>query len=60
MVTDRGKKTGVLELTLTGESKALVQKTLNSIDENYVLQNVARKSEEAEKVWSFLKNSCQP
>lgn len=55
VVTDRGKKTGVLELTLTGESKALVQKTLNSIDENYVLQNVARKSEEAEKSLEFLK-----
>ncbi|MGQ6261850.1 tyrosine-protein kinase Wzc, partial [Serratia sp. IR-2025] len=55
LVTDRGKKTGVLELTLTGESKALVQKTLNSIDENYVLQNVARKSEEAEKSLEFLK-----
>lgn len=54
-VVDKGKKTGVLQLTLVGESPTLVKQTLDSIDGNYVLQNVARKSEEAEKSLEFLK-----
>jgi len=55
-VKDRGKKTGVLALTLVGDDPLLTQKTLQSIAQNYILQNVARKSEEAEKSLAFLEN----
>lgn len=55
-VKDRGKKTDVLALTLLGDDPALTQRTLQSIADNYILQNVARKSEEAEKSLLFLEN----
>ncbi|MFC3395015.1 tyrosine-protein kinase Wzc [Brenneria rubrifaciens] len=54
-VTDTGKDTGVLQLTLEGEDPAKVSKILNSISQNYLQQNVERKSEEAGKSLEFLK-----
>ncbi|HHQ6582078.1 TPA: polysaccharide biosynthesis tyrosine autokinase [Serratia fonticola] len=53
-VTDKGKDTGVLELSLVGKDKSKIVKVLDSISKNYVLQNVERKSEEAGKSLSFL------
>lgn len=54
-VADKGKDTGVLELSLIGEDPVAVRKTLDSIARNYLLQNVERKSEEAAKSLDFLK-----
>ncbi len=54
LIEDTGKDTGVLSLTYTGTDKNLVKDTLNSITQNYLLQNVERKSEEAEKSLQFL------
>ncbi|HAT4999877.1 tyrosine-protein kinase Wzc [Serratia marcescens] len=54
-VEDKGKDTGVLALSLTGENKWRIQEVLDSITKNYLLQNVERKSEEAGKSLSFLK-----
>lgn len=54
-VADKGKDTGVLGLTLTGEEPRLIQKTLDSITRNYLDQNVERKSEEDAKSLGFLK-----
>ncbi|WP_413729801.1 tyrosine-protein kinase Wzc [Sodalis sp. RH22] len=54
IIEDAGKDTGVLELSLTGEDPVLVQKTLDRIAQNYLLQNVERKSQEAEKSLEFL------
>lgn len=54
-VADKGKDTGVLGLTLTGEDPVLISKTLNSITKNYLEQNVERKSEEDAKSLDFLK-----
>jgi tyrosine-protein kinase Etk/Wzc len=54
-VEDKGKDTGVLSLSFVGEDPALVQKILDSISNNYLLQNVERKSEEAAKSLDFLK-----
>ncbi len=51
---DSGKDTGVLTLTFTGPDPVLAQKTLAGITNNYLLQNVERKSEEAEKSLEFL------
>ncbi|PXW49253.1 tyrosine-protein kinase Etk/Wzc [Erwinia sp. AG740] len=54
-VADKGKDTGVLQLTLEGSDPALVKKTLTSISDNYLQQNVDRKSEEAARSLAFLK-----
>ncbi len=54
-VTEDGKDTGVLTLTYTGEDREQIRDILNSITQNYVKQNVARKSEEASKSLAFLK-----
>ncbi len=54
-VQDKGKDTGVLALSLIGENPNMVRKTLDSITRNYLLQNVERKSEEAAKSLTFLK-----
>ncbi|EHD22422.1 MULTISPECIES: tyrosine-protein kinase Wzc [Brenneria] len=54
-VADTGKDTGVLQLSLEGEDPAKVSKILNSISQNYLQQNVERKSEEAGKSLAFLK-----
>ncbi|HDM8040592.1 TPA: polysaccharide biosynthesis tyrosine autokinase [Vibrio fluvialis] len=55
-VSERGKQTGILELSFTGENRALISDVLNDITQNYFLQNVARNSAEAEKSLSFLKS----
>ena len=54
-VADKGKDTGVLALSLEGEDPALTTKILGSISQNYLQQNVERKSEEAGKSLEFLK-----
>lgn len=54
-VIDKGKDTGMLELSLEGENADLIQQILAQICINYLSQNVARKSEEAAKSLEFLK-----
>lgn len=54
-VADKGKDTGVLGLGYTGEHPAMIRRILNQIINNYLLQNVQRKSEEAENSLTFLK-----
>ncbi|MEQ9916348.1 tyrosine-protein kinase Wzc [Pectobacterium aroidearum] len=55
-IADRGKSTGVLELSLEGTDPQKIHSILASISENYLQQNVERKSEEAGKSLDFLKN----
>ncbi|CAM4060260.1 tyrosine-protein kinase Wzc [Serratia silvae] len=54
-VADKGKDTGVLGLTLTGTDPDNIKNVLNSIIQNYLEQNVERKSEEDAKSLEFLK-----
>lgn len=54
-VADKGKDTGVLSLTLEGVNPEKTQKILDSIANNYLQQNVERKSAEAAKSLEFLK-----
>ncbi|WGL29290.1 tyrosine-protein kinase Wzc [Pectobacterium brasiliense] len=54
-VADKGKDTGVLALSIEGEDPILTTKILSSISQNYLQQNVERKSEEAGKSLEFLK-----
>ncbi|OON39696.1 tyrosine-protein kinase [Izhakiella australiensis] len=51
---DKGKTTGVIGLTYTGEDPVKIKQVLNAIVNNYVLQDVQRKSAEAEKSLKFL------
>jgi capsular exopolysaccharide family len=53
-VTETGKDTGVLSLTYTGEDKDQIRDILNSIAQNYLAQNVERKSEEASRSLKFV------
>ncbi|MBY5947408.1 polysaccharide biosynthesis tyrosine autokinase [Photobacterium rosenbergii] len=53
-VTERGKQTGILNLSFTGEDRGLNEKIINNISQNYLLQNVARNSAEAENSLQFL------
>ncbi|NLS13543.1 polysaccharide biosynthesis tyrosine autokinase [Vibrio sp. SM6] len=54
VVTERGKQTGILELSFESADRVLAVKLLNDIAQNYFLQNVARHSAEAEKSLTFL------
>ncbi len=54
VAADKGKETGIIGLTFTGEDPAQISQILNSIVGNYVLQNVQRKSAQAEKSLQFL------
>ncbi|MGR5179096.1 polysaccharide biosynthesis tyrosine autokinase [Vibrio mediterranei] len=54
-ISERGKQTGILQLSLEGENKPQIERVLNDISQNYFLQNVARQSAEAEKSLEFLK-----
>lgn len=53
-VTDQGKDTGILLLTVTGDDSELVRKILDNISENYLEQNVARQAAQNEKSLEFL------
>ncbi len=53
-VKERGKKSGVLELSLLGQDPDEIGRVLDDIQNTYVRQNVERRSAEAEKTLRFL------
>ncbi|MBK4714618.1 polysaccharide biosynthesis tyrosine autokinase [Enterobacteriaceae bacterium YMB-R22] len=53
-VTDKGKDTGVMQLTYEGPDPVLIRKVLDSISRNYLQQNIDWKSEEAERSLVFV------
>jgi tyrosine-protein kinase Etk/Wzc len=53
-VTEKGKKTGILELTMESTNPDSALQTLNEIANIYVRQNVEQKSAEAQKTLEFL------
>ncbi|GIU02695.1 polysaccharide biosynthesis tyrosine autokinase [Shewanella sp. KT0246] len=53
-ISERGKQSGILELSYSGENRAKIESILNDISKNYFLQNIARNSAEAEKSLQFL------
>ena len=55
-ISERGKQTGMLQLSFTGDDRTEIQTVLNNISQNYFLQNVARNSAEAQKSLTFLQN----
>ena len=53
-VSEKGRRTGVLSVSLQGTDKAKTRKILDSVARQYLLQNVQRLSAEAEKSLQFL------
>jgi tyrosine-protein kinase Etk/Wzc len=53
-VQEKGKDTGILTVTLTGPNQARIQKELDAVADNYLLQNINRQAAEAEKSLAFL------
>ncbi|KFB88711.1 tyrosine protein kinase [Serratia grimesii] len=55
-VEDKGKDTGVLAISYNGDNPIQIKKVVDSISRNYLEQNVERKSEEAARSLTFLKD----
>lgn len=53
-IAEQGKESGIIEVTLQGRDPKIVNLTLSEIGREYMRQNLARKTEEAEKSLSFL------
>lgn len=53
-VSDEGKDTGMLSLTLTGDNSVLISAILDSISQNYLAQNIARQAAQDAKSLDFL------
>ena len=53
-IAEKGKLSGVIEVKLEGDDPLMTAKTLNAVGNEYIRQNVERKSEEAEKSIVFL------
>lgn len=53
-VAQRGRETGILELTLTGPDRVELQRSLNAIASVYLIQNINRQAAEAESRLQFL------
>ncbi|CAJ94842.1 Polysaccharide biosynthesis tyrosine autokinase [Cupriavidus necator] len=54
MISERGKESGVIGVSLNGNSPTMIAAILNEIAGAYVDQNVRRKAAEAEKSLAFL------
>jgi len=53
-VQERGRDTGILELTLTGTGAEEIQRSLDAIANVYLMQNINRQAAEAESRLEFL------
>ncbi|HET8722791.1 MAG TPA: polysaccharide biosynthesis tyrosine autokinase [Anaeromyxobacteraceae bacterium] len=53
-VSERGRKTGILQIALEGPDRDLVARTVDAVASDYQRQNVDRRSAEAEKTLAFL------
>ncbi len=54
VITEQGKQSGVIEVKLQGEHAKRINALLSEIGREYMRQNLARKTEEAEKSLAFL------
>ncbi len=54
VITEKGKKTGIIQVQLAGPDASQLVKTLDALADAYVRQNVERKSAEAEKTLAFI------
>ena len=56
MVSEKGKKTGMLALSLNGDDRNAIRSVLESVARNYVMKNIERNAAEAEKSLQFLQS----
>lgn len=54
VISEQGKQSGIIEVKLQGESARRTYSVLSEIGREYMRQNLARKTEEAEKSLAFL------
>jgi tyrosine-protein kinase Etk/Wzc len=54
MISERGKQSGLISVSLDDANPALAARVLNAIGRQYIEQNLALKTEEAEKSLAFL------
>jgi tyrosine-protein kinase Etk/Wzc len=54
-ITELGKQSGVISVSLEGDDRKRITSSLNEMSREYVRQNTARTSEEAQKSFAFLK-----
>jgi tyrosine-protein kinase Etk/Wzc len=54
VITERGKDSGIIEVKLRGENAQDTYRLLSEISREYMRQNLARKTEEAEKSLAFV------
>ena len=55
-VSERGDKTGIIQLTLTGEDQKQVSRVLANVVQSYVDQNLARGSEQTSTTIKFMES----
>ncbi|MBL1908618.1 tyrosine-protein kinase, partial [Klebsiella pneumoniae] len=53
-VSDQGKDTGILILSLIGDNPKLIEDIIDSISNNYLAQNISRQAAQDEKSLEFL------
>jgi tyrosine-protein kinase Etk/Wzc len=53
-VSEKGKQSGIIRMTLDGTNPALISATLNEIGRGYLHQNDERKAMDAEKLLAFI------
>lgn len=55
-VSERGKQTGIVQLTMTGEDQRQVSRILENVVQSYVNQNLARGSEQTTTTIEFMES----
>lgn len=55
-VTEKGKQTGIVQLTLTGDDQRQVSRVLANVVQSYVNQNLARGSEQTTTTIKFMES----
>ncbi|MCC8392608.1 polysaccharide biosynthesis tyrosine autokinase [Paraburkholderia sp. MMS20-SJTR3] len=53
-ILEKGKQSGIIDVSLTGNDRHLTAQILNNLGDEYVAANIARKAAEAEKSLAFL------
>lgn len=55
-VSERGEKTGIVQLTMTGEDQEQISRVLSNVVQSYVDQNLARGSEQTTTTIKFMES----
>lgn len=55
-ISERGEKTGIVQLTMTGEDQEQISRVLSNVVQSYVDQNLARGSEQTTTTIKFMES----